>query len=247
MSETIQELFKKYRETGDVAIRNQIAEKYLYIAEILAKKFSHRGVPYEDLVQEASMYLLEAIDTFEEDRGLQFSTYVTPTITGKLKNYFRDKARMLKVPRKLSEMNLEIRRYSEAYLSEHGVAPSVRELAVALGYEEELVVKALEIGGTVSIDAQVGGDEDSRTLGEILPTEENAFESFELKQTLASAMADFTELEQNVVRYRFVEAMSQTETAERLGISQMTVSRTERRLLGKLKERLGELRKEGLV
>jgi len=246
MLDSVNELFKKYRETGSIAVRNEIAEKYLYIAEILAKKFAHRGVPYEDLVQEASVYLLEAIDTFDETRGLQFSTYVTPTITGKLKNYFRDRARLLKIPRRLSELNLEIRRFSERYLSEKGKHPSVREIAATLGYEEEEVVKALEIGGTVSIDAQVGGDdEDGRTLKDVIPAEENAFEQFELKQTLASAMSDFSDLERKIVRYRFVEELSQTETSERLDISQMTVSRIERKILAKLKDRLQELRSQG--
>ena len=243
----INELFTKYRETGSIAVRNEIAEKYLYIAEILAKKFAHRGVPYDDLVQEASMYLIEAIDTFDETRGLQFSTYLTPTITGKLKNYFRDRARMLKVPRRLSELNLEIRRLSERYLSENGKAPSVREIAATLGYDEEEVVKALEIGGTVSIDMEVGGDEDGRTLKDVIPAEENAFESFEIKQTLTAAMSDFSELEREIVRYRFVEELSQTETSERLGVSQMTVSRLERKLLGKLKDRLQDLRSNGEI
>ena len=243
----INELFTKYRETGSIAVRNEIAEKYLYIAEILAKKFAHRGVPYDDLVQEASMYLIEAIDTFDETRGLQFSTYLTPTITGKLKNYFRDRARMLKVPRRLSELNLEIRRFSERYLSENGKTPSVREIAATLGYDEEEVVKALEIGGTVSIDMEVGGDEDGRTLKDVIPAEENAFESFEIKQTLTAAMSDFSDLEREIVRYRFVEELSQTETSERLGISQMTVSRLERKLLGKLKDRLQDLRSNGEI
>lgn len=243
----INELFTKYRETGSIAVRNEIAEKYLYIAEILAKKFAHRGVPYDDLVQEASMYLIEAIDTFDETRGLQFSTYLTPTITGKLKNYFRDRARMLKVPRRLSELNLEIRRFSERYLSENGKTPSVREIAATLGYDEEEVVKALEIGGTVSIDMEVGGDEDGTTLKDVIPAEENAFESFEIKQTLTAAMSDFSELEREIVRYRFVEELSQTETSERLGVSQMTVSRLERKLLGKLKDRLQDLRSNGEI
>ena len=241
----VNELFRKYRETGSVAVRNEIAEKYLYIAEILAKKFAHRGVPYDDLVQEASMYLLEAIESFDETRGLQFSTYVTPTITGKLKNYFRDKARMLKVPRRLSELNLEIRRFSERYLSEHGKTPSVREIAQTLGYDEEEVVKALEIGGTISIDSEVGGDEDGRTLKDVIPADENAFESFELKQTLAAVMSDFSELESGIVRLRFVDELSQTETAARLGVSQMTVSLLERKLLSKLKDRLQDLQSGG--
>jgi RNA polymerase sigma-B factor len=233
----INELFTKYRETRDVALRNAIAEKYLYIAEILAKKFTHRGVPYDDLLQEASMYLLEAIEGFDETRGLQFSTYATPVISGKLKNYFRDHTRLLKVPRRLSEINLEIRKFSEAYQAQNGTTPSVREIALALSYEEEEVVKALEIGATVSIDTQAG-DENGRTLAELIPAQESGFETFELKETLRAVMSDLTELEKQLVECRFVAELSQMETAERLNVSQMTVSRIERKLLTKLRERL---------
>ena len=238
MSDSVNELFKKYSETHDVALRNQIVEKYLYIAEILAKRFSHRGVAYEDLLQEASVYLIEAIESFDASRGLQFSTYATPTVTGKLKNYFRDHARLLKVPRRLSELNLETRRFSEGYLAQNGVAPSVREIAVALSCDEEEIVKALEIGGTISIDTQVGDDENGRTLGELLPSDEKGFEMFELKEQLASAMSDFSSLEKELIQCRFIDELSQTDTALRLNVSQMTVSRMERKLLLKLRQRL---------
>ena len=231
------ELFLQYKQTGDPKIRNQIAEKYLYIAEILAKRFVGRGVAYEDLLQEASMYLLEAVETFDETRGLQFSTYATPSITGKLKNYFRDHARLVKVPRRLSEVNLEIRRFAEDYLSRYGKTPSVREITAALPYEEEEIVQALEAGNTLSIDAQMG-DDGGRTLGDTLPTDEEGFARFELKETLAAATADLSPLEKSLVECRFVEELSQTETAERLDVSQMTVSRMERKILAKLRSRL---------
>ncbi len=237
MADSVNELFKKYRETGDISIRNIIAEKHLYIAEILAKRFVGRGVAYEDLLQEASIYLLEAVETFDETRGLQFSTYATPSITGKLKNYFRDHARLVKVPRRLSEVNLEIRRFAEDYLSRYGKTPNVREIAVALSYEEEEIVQALEAGNTLSIDAQMG-DDGGRTLGDTLPTDEEGFARFELKETLAAATADLSPLEKSLVECRFVEELSQTETAERLDVSQMTVSRMERKILAKLRSRL---------
>ena len=97
------ELFRRYRETGDVKLRNEIAEKYLYIADILAKKFTGRGVDYDDLKQVASLALLRGIDRFNPDLNMQFTTFITPTITGEIKNYFRDKARMVKLPRRLSD------------------------------------------------------------------------------------------------------------------------------------------------
>ncbi len=234
----VNELFKKYRETREISTRNELVEKHLYIAEILAKKFAHRGVPYEDLLQEASMYLLEAVESFDETRGLQFSTYATPTITGKLKNYFRDHARLLKVPRRLSEVNLEIRRFSEAYVSKYGKSPNIREIADALSYEEEEIVKALEIGSTVSIDAQVGGDEDGRTVGDLIPADNGEFEKFELKETFSALVSDLSDFDKALISCRFVDELSQAETAERLNVSQMTVSRMERKILAKLKGKL---------
>ena len=104
------ELFRRYRETGDVKLRNEIAEKYLYIADILAKKFTGRGVDYDDLKQVASLALLRGIDRFNPDLNMQFTTFITPTITGEIKNYFRDKARMVKLPRRLSEIHAKDRK-----------------------------------------------------------------------------------------------------------------------------------------
>ena len=113
--EVVNELFKRYKESGDVAIRNQIAEKYLYIADILAKKFVGRGVEYDDLKQVASYALLRGIDRFNPDLGMQFTTFITPTITGEIKNYFRDKSRMVKLPRRLGEISGLVKKYSAEY------------------------------------------------------------------------------------------------------------------------------------
>ena len=150
--ERINELFIRYKETGDIAIRNQIAEKYLYIAEILAKKFVGRGVEYDDLKQVASLALLRGIDRFEPDLGMQFSTFITPTITGEIKNYFRDKSRLVKVPRKLGEVGAQVRAFCNDYQAKNGVNPKIKDIAQGLNVSEELVIRALEISGTVSLD-----------------------------------------------------------------------------------------------
>ena len=110
--EKVSELFARYKETGDIALRNQIAEKYLYIAEILAKKFTGRGVEYDDLKQVAALALIRGIDRFDPDMGMQFSTFITPTVTGEIKNYFRDKSRMVKLPRRLSEIHAAAKKFS---------------------------------------------------------------------------------------------------------------------------------------
>lgn len=238
MSESVNELLKKYRETGNERYRNEFAEKHLYIAEILAKKFVGRGVPYDDLYQEAALSLLRGIERFDPDKGLQFSTFITPTITGELKNYFRDKLRLIKPPRRLSEIGLAAKRYSEKRFSETGEKPSLAEIAKAIKADEEELVRALEIGNPLSIDSERGGDEDGWAMKEWLPAENDGFGEFETKETLAQAMRDFSEMEQAIVKYRFGEELSQAETAKKLGVSQMFISRTERKLLAKLKEKL---------
>ena len=233
----ILELFKRYRETGDIALRNQIAEHYLYIADILAKKFVRKGVEYDDLVQVARLALIRGIDRFDPDLGMQFTTFITPTITGEIKNYFRDKARVIKLPRKLSELSVAVRKFSVEYEAKNGEKPSVSMIAKALDTSEEEVVRALEVGSPISLDGAVYGEdgEGEMNLHSTIADEDDAYEEFETKETLTAALKDCTEIERLVIKYRYEEELSQSETAKRLGVSQMFVSRLERKLLGKLR------------
>ena len=233
------ELFKQYKESGDIAIRNQIAEKYLYIADILAKKFVGRGVEYDDLKQVAAFALLRGIDRFDPDIGMQFTTFITPTITGEIKNYFRDKSRMVKVPRRLSELGAVIKSFSAKYEAENGVKPSVKTIVELLHLSEEEVVQALEVSGTLSLDGMAGDEEnDEKSLYSLLADEDDKYDRFETKEMLRAAMQDFSDTERALIKYRYVDELSQSETSKRLGVSQMFVSRMERKLLLKLKEKL---------
>lgn len=234
------ELFKRYKETGDVAIRNEIAEKYLYIADILAKKFVGRGVEYDDLKQVASYALLRGIDRFDPDLGMQFTTFITPTITGEIKNYFRDKSRLVKLPRRLGELNAAAKKFSVEYETEHGEKPTLSLIAQQLSATEEDVVKALEIGGTLSLDGMASGEDENenKSLYGLLADSEDRYEEFETKEALASAMRDFSDTAKLLIQYRYADGLSQSETAKRLGVSQMFVSRMERKLLSQLRERL---------
>lgn len=237
--ERINELFKQYKESGDIALRNEIAEKYLYIADILAKKFVGRGVEYDDLRQVAVYSLLRGIDRFDPALGMQFTTFITPTITGEIKNYFRDKSRLVKLPRRLSEICTAVKKFSADYESEKGIKPSVKQIAQALSLSEEEVVKALEVGGTVSLDGMTSGEDDEeRSLYSLLASGEEDYEEFETKDALTAAMKDFTDTEKAIIKYRYADELSQSEIAKRLGVSQMFVSRMERKLLLKLKEKL---------
>ncbi|MBQ4270062.1 MAG: sigma-70 family RNA polymerase sigma factor [Clostridia bacterium] len=237
--EKTSELFALYAQTHDVEIRNKIAEKYLYIAEVYAKRFVGRGVEYDDLYQTAAGALLLGIERFDPGKGVKFSTFITKTIEGTIKNYFRDHSRLLKVPRKISEQNMAIRKFSTQYEVEHGEKPSVKAIAKALGFPEEDVVLALEVGGTVSLDGMTATESDeSRSLYDLLPAGKDSFEDFELQETIRSELAKFPEKEREVIRLLYFENKSQTEAAKILGMSQMHVSRLARKTLAILYDRL---------
>lgn len=239
--ERTNELFQQYKKTGDVALRNRIVEKYLYIADILAKKFAGRGVDYDDLRQVAAYALIRGVDRFDPDLGMQFTTFITPTITGEIKNYFRDKLRMVKLPRRLGEISNAVKKYAAEQEAQNGVKPSVRNIAEALSLSEEDVVQALEIGGTLSLDGMTASDnedDNDRSLYAMLAEDEGSFDEFETKETLHSALKDCSETEQQLVKYRYKDGLSQSETARRMGVSQMFVSRMERKLLERLREKL---------
>lgn len=231
--------FREYRKTGDIKLRNKIAEQYLYIADILAKKFVGRGVEFDDLKQVASYALIKGIDRFDPDLGLQFTTFITPTITGEIKNYFRDKSRMVKVPRRLGETAQRVKAFTTEFEGKFYRKPTVKEIAENLNVTEEEIVSALEISGTVSLDSMLKNDEEeNQSLYSLLPTTDDTFDDFETKEVIKSVLKDLSDVERKLIIMRFEKSMSQSDTAKALGVSQMFVSRLERKLLAKLKEKL---------
>ncbi len=237
---TESELFREYRETRDKALRNRIAEKYLYIAAVIAKKFVGRGVEYDDLYQVASLALVRGIDRFDERKGLQFSTFITPTITGEIKNYFRDRSRLVHLPRRVSELRALARRTAEEMLSESGKKPTASELAARLHVSEEELLHAEEAGSVVSLDAPVEGAESEMSYYDAIPAAEDMYERFETKEAVLAAVGELSETEREMVRLRFGQELSQAETAKRMGVSQMYISRMERKILEKLRKSLKE-------
>lgn len=235
-------LFQKYRETGELAIRNQIVEQNLYIAAMIAKKFVGRGVEYDDLYQVASLALMKGIDRFDVTKGLKFSTFITPTITGEIKNYFRDRSRLVHLPRRVAELRADIKRATEALSKELGKIPTAREIAAYLSVSEEEIVDCLEAGNVVSLDRPVD-DEEGASFYDLMPAEDDVFENIEQHDAIHTAMRCLNDTERKLVQLRFDRELSQTETAKKMGISQMCVSRMERKILQKLREEL----KRGMV
>lgn len=234
------ELFRKYRETGDKAVRNALVENYMYVAEILAKKFAGRGVDYDDLFQIASEGLISGVEKFNPDMGYMFTTYVTPTITGLIRNYFRDYSHAVRVPRKLYTLYAKVREEIGTYYQKHGVKPTVKQLAAILGESEESILEALESRTTLSLDATVKNDDGETPVYDFISDDNRTFENFEDREALRSEIAKLSGIEQEVVKLRFLQGKSQAEAGKALGMSQMFVSRAEKKIVEKLKEALSK-------
>ena len=229
--------FEEYRRTGDKSVRDKIAESCNYIAEILAKKFVGRGVEYEDLYQVARLALVKGIDRYDPSLGTQFTTFITPTITGEIRNYFRDSSRLVKVPRGISALSSQVRKKRDELFSATGKVPTPKEIASALAVSEENVVRALEVGNVVSLDAMAREEEQDReySLYDVLADESNPFDPLEERESLARAVATLSPEEKKLLKYRYGKGMSQEATSAQMGISQMGVSRLERKILQKLR------------
>lgn len=232
------ELFREYRRTGDIKIRNQLVENYMYVAEILAKKFTGRGVEYDDLLQVASEALISGVEKFDPELGNRFTTYVTPTITGIIRNYFRDYSRSVRLPRRIYALSARVKTAINDYYKQHGSKPTVKQLSEILGEDEESIIEAMENHAPVSLDTPVKGDENDTPLYEVIADDNSSFDKFEDIDALKTEISKLDPTEQKVVALRFLQGKSQSETGKILGVSQMFVSRAERRIVEKLKEAL---------
>lgn len=236
--EKADKLFREYKKTGDVAIRNKLVENYIYVAEILAKKFAGRGVEYDDLLQVASEALIMGVEKFDPDVGVQFTTYITPTVTGVIKNYFRDYSRVVRPPRRVYSLAARVRSETDIYFKEHGTKPTVRQLAEILQVTDEDIMEALEYRSPISLDSKVGGEDGEGMLYDVIPDRSDRFESFDDSESLKAEIKKLDPTEQRVVSLRFIQGKSQAEVGKILGVSQMFVSRAEKKIVDKLRKAL---------
>ncbi len=244
----VRQLFRAYRETDEEEQRSQhrarLVDQYIGLVEFLARRFRNRGEPLEDLVQVGTIGLLKAIDRFDLEREVEFSTYATPTVVGELKRHFRDKGWAVRVPRRLQELHLELSKIVNRLGQELGRSPTVLEIAEAADISEETVLEGLEIAQAynfTSLDAPIDNNESGSTsFADQLGTEDEHLENLEYRASLAPEMAKLPERERRILYLRFFKGMTQSEIAERLGISQMHVSRLLNRTLIRLREALEE-------
>jgi RNA polymerase sigma-B factor len=220
--------FAEYRRTGDRALRNQLVEEHMRLAEFLARRFSHRGEPADDLRQVALVGLLKAVERFEPDRGLQFSSFATPTITGELKRHFRDRGWAVRVPRRVQELHLELDRTVADLSQELGRSPTPAEIAQRAGVLEEEVLESMEAGSLyrlASLDSRRSDDDSALSPAERLGELDHELGAVENRVAVEEMLALLPEREQKIVYLRFFEGLTQSEIAEQIGISQMHVSR----------------------
>jgi RNA polymerase sigma-B factor len=242
--ERLRRLFDQYRETGDRAIRDELIESHLRLAEHLARRFANRGVALEDLVQVASLGLVKAVERFEPERGLEFSTFATPTIVGELKRHFRDKGWAVRVPRRVQELHSEINGLVGELTQRLGRSPTIIELATASGTSEEEVLEAMEAAQayrSTSIDSPApGGEDGGGGIGALLGDDDARLFEAENRVLITSLLTTLPKREQLMLTLRFYQGMTQGQIADRLGISQMHVSRLLTKSLRLLRERLDE-------
>ncbi|MBD5560736.1 MAG: sigma-70 family RNA polymerase sigma factor [Clostridia bacterium] len=229
-------LFQEYAQDRDVEVRNVLIERYLYIAEIAAKKFAGRGVDYEDLYQVASLALVKAIERFEPERGIKFSSYATPSLIGEIKNYFRDSSRVMRLPRRDTEQLKKMNLYMQEYVASHGESPSPRQIALHLEITEERVLEILEMkqaDSIMSLDAALAVGENC-SLGNVLGQQDASFERIENHDFLNYCMSLLNDTERQIIQERYIGNKTQKQVAEMLHVSQMQISRMERKILAKL-------------
>ncbi|MGA9761946.1 MAG: SigB/SigF/SigG family RNA polymerase sigma factor [Gaiellaceae bacterium] len=230
------ELLRRYHEQGDRAAREQLIERYMSLVRSLARRYASRGEQLDDLIQIGAIGLIKAIDRFDINRGVELTTYATPNIIGEIKRHFRDHGWAVRVPRGLQELSIQLMRVVEQLTGELSRSPTIAELAEATGASEEEVLEALETGraySPLSLSVGSSGDDDELDPLESLGDDDHEYEVSEDRAVLEPGLRVLDERERMILQLRFYEGLTQSQIAQRVGISQMHVSRLIRRALEK--------------
>ena len=233
------QLFARYRGHDDLKARDELVEQFLPLAAQLAQRYRRGAEPLEDLVQVASVGLLNAIDRFDPERGTAFSSFAVPTIAGELKRYFRDKGWAIKVPRDLQELAQRVSRTTDRLVHQLGRAPTVSEIADDLGVTLEQVLEAREAAAAhraESLDRPCYDDEDDTRIADTLGAPEAGYLQAEQAATLEAMMSVLSVREREILRLRFAKDLTQSEIGQRVGVSQMHISRLLREAITQLRE-----------
>jgi RNA polymerase sigma-B factor len=234
------DLFILYHEKHDVEVRNLIFDKYRYMAEIISRKYSNKGIEHDDIYQIACMGLIYAIERFDITKGFEFTSFATPTILGEIKKYFRDKGWAIKVPRKIQEVSKKVNDYNNLLASQLNRAPTIKEIAEYVNSSEEEVLEAFEAGkmfNSQSLDEKFdsSNDDNDISLMDVVGSDDKYFIKIENEDFIKKSMEKLNDLERKIIIRRFYSNKTQSDIARELNISQMTVSRIEKKSLEKLR------------
>jgi len=238
-SDDASELFVRWQRDGDAVAREALVEQYMPLARSLARRYDRSSEPYEDLLQVAALGLLKALDRFDPSRGPSFASFAIPTILGEMRRYFRDSGWSLHVPRGDKERALKVRDAQEEFANTHGHAPTVSQLSQFLELEEEQVIDALlaiQAYESLSLDApRPSAEDEAITYGDSVGETDGRYELVELDATVVAVLDQIPQRERQILRMRFIDGLTQTQIAGKVGVSQMQVSRLLRRSLDQLR------------
>jgi RNA polymerase sigma-B factor len=224
--------------------REALVHLHLALVEHCARRFRNRGEPFEDLVQVGTIGLIKSVDRFDTDRGVEFSTYATPTIIGEIKRYFRDKGWAIRVPRRLQELRMQISATTAELTQSLGRSPTPREIAEAIGCSVEEIVEGMESSNayaTLSLDAtddSDGSDGGGQSMLDSIGIDDEALEQVEIRESVKPLLESLPPREKTILLLRFFKNMTQSQIAAEIGVSQMHVSRLLTRTLDQLRESL---------
>lgn len=236
--------FKAYKSNPTVEARNELVEKHLYMVDILIRKYLGKGVEYDDLYQVGAIALVSSVERFDPEKGFEFSSFATPTILGEIKKYFRDKQWSLKVPRRLKEIAAKVQDAKDRLSSQLHRNPTIEEIAEFTEFTPEQIIEALEGAkayGTYSLDKtfdELGEEGESSFLEKYMGFEERGYERIETDEIIKSVYKKFSDDYQYIFKERFLLNKSQSDIANALGVSQMTISRAERNIIEQFRAEL---------
>jgi RNA polymerase sigma-B factor len=226
------------------ALRDRAIEQLLPLAQHLARRFRERGEPYDDLVQTATLGLIKAVDRFDPGHGTDFAGFAVPTIIGEIKRHFRDRTWAVRVPRRLQELRLMINEANATLTHDLGRSPTVAQVAAHLGIGEEEVLEGMEGARAykaTSLSRPVADDAGGTSLGDLLGDDDPGYATVEARATLVKALRTLPERERQIILLRYRDSLTQQQIAERVGVSQMHVSRLLARTLTRLRDELGDI------
>ena len=232
-------LLADYARTRDRDVMATLVEGYLPLCKAIAWKFRGQGVETEDLEQVAAIALMKAIERFEPERGFKFTTFAMPTIAGEVRNHIRDKGRAIRVNRDTRSRLYQLRKVTDQLTQQLQREPSLKEIAAAMNVTPDELLSLLDArdaSDVMSMDAGMSSDEDAQRLEERLGTQDEGFERVEQREWMQWVLKQVTPQERLLLEKRFIERLGQRDTAKALGVSQMQVSRMERKVLARLRE-----------